>query len=61
MRSLGHNPSQDDILDMIKEVDKNGEFEYLKSVFSFFFKEPTNLKNIMIWGADLRVFQASTI
>lgn len=24
MRSLGHNPSQDDIMDMIKEVDKNG-------------------------------------
>lgn len=24
MRSLGHNPSNDDIMDMIKEVDKNG-------------------------------------
>ena len=29
MRSLGHNPSQDDIMDMIKEVDKNGKSHVL--------------------------------
>ena len=32
MRSLGHNPSQDDIMDMIKEVDKNGKFHVLMEV-----------------------------
>ena len=34
MRSLGHNPSQDDIMDMIKEVDKNGKFHvFCENIF----------------------------
>ena len=33
MRSLGHNPSQDDIMDMIKEVDKNGKSHYGENIF----------------------------
>ena len=31
MRSLGHNPSQDDIMDMIKEVDRNGNMQNAKN------------------------------
>jgi Ca2+-binding EF-hand superfamily protein len=32
MKSLGHNPSRDDIIEMIKEVDSNGSCMYVSSL-----------------------------